>query len=207
MDHSSEYIPISALEHWSYCPRQCGLIHLERTFTDNLYTVRGSHAHERAHEEGSESRPGVRIIRAMPLWSDALGLVGKADVVEMHGDQPYPVEYKVGARQDRAHDDLQLAAQALCLEEMLGFPVERGSIFYRASARRRDVAIDAPLRARVREATAAIRAMLEEEALPPAVYDKRCIRCSLHDACLPRAVAHPRSVLMLQAALFTVSDA
>ncbi len=181
-------IAISALQHWSYCPRQCGLIHLEQTFSENLCTVRGRHAHERADQPGNETRRGARIERALPLWSRRLGLTGKADTVEFVGDVPYPVEYKVGGRKAGGHDEVQLAAQALCLEEMLGVAVPRGALYYHASRQRQEVAIDAALRGRVEETVAAIRAMLASGALPPAPNDSRCPKCSLIDSCLPGVV-------------------
>src|SRR2546430_686008 len=126
----SDLVLISALEHWSYCPRQCALIHVEQTFDENLYTLRGRNAHERVDQPEGELREGVRVERAVPLWSDRLGLVGKSDVVEFHGADPFPVEYKHGPRRKKEHDDLQLCAQALCLEEMTGRSVPRGAIYH-----------------------------------------------------------------------------
>ena len=117
-------IPLSALQHWAYCPRQCGLIHLEQAFDDNLHTQRGQAVHALVDQPGMELRKGLRIERALPVWHDALGLIGKADVVEFEPDgTPYPVEYKHGSRHKAADiaacDDLQLAAQALCLSRAL----------------------------------------------------------------------------------------
>lgn len=202
-------VPISALEHWSYCPRQCGLIHVEQTFTDNAYTVRGHLAHERPHEGPDLTEDGVRIARGVPLWSDSHGLVGKSDVVEFRGPQPYPVEYKVGRRRARfGHDELQLAAQAMCLEEMLGIEVPEGAVFYRASQARRAVAIDETLRALVKYATAEVRSMLRRFELPEALHDDpRCPTCSMVDACLPGIVAHPRRLALLHTALFSPGGA
>lgn len=91
-----ELIPISALEHWSYCARQCALIHLEQTYDENIFTLRGTRAHEHAHTESAGTEDGVRVVRSLPLWSDRVGLIGKADIVEWHGETPFPVEYKVG---------------------------------------------------------------------------------------------------------------
>ena len=93
-----DLVPISALEHYSYCPRQCGLIHLEQVWSENVATTRGQIVHERVDEVGHETRPGTRLEFAMPLWSDQLGLVGRADLVEFRDDVPYPVEYKSGRR-------------------------------------------------------------------------------------------------------------
>jgi CRISPR-associated exonuclease Cas4 len=194
-------VPISAIEHYSYCPRQCALIHVEQTFEENLFTVRGHIAHARV-ELGEEAVDrGVRTARSIALWSERLGLRGKADVVEFRADGPYPVEYKVGRRQS-VHADLQLCAQALCLEEMLGVPVRRGAIYYSALRRRHEVALDERLREQTLEAIGAIRAMLRQQRLPPAPNDARCPNCSLIQACLPSVVAETARLRGLQGALF-----
>src|SRR6266567_8319359 len=134
-----EPIMISALEHYSYCPRQCALIHIEQTFDENIYTLKGHIAHERVDQTITRNEEDMRIERAVPLWSRRLGLVGRADVVEFHGEAPFPVEYKVGPRRKWGHDDLQLCAQALCLEEMTGQEVRHGAIYYHGSRRRKEV--------------------------------------------------------------------
>jgi len=193
---------ISALEHWSYCPRQCGLIHLEQTYTENLYTVRGNHAHEHAHTEGGETSGDVRVVRGISLWSAELGLVGKADVVEFRDRQPFPVEYKVGQRRKWGHEDIQLAAQAMCLEEMLELSVPEGAIFYSRSQRRRVVTVDDSLRALVRQTVESVRAMLAGNTLPGALDDARCPSCSLNDACLPDVVARSQRMKLHHTALF-----
>jgi CRISPR-associated exonuclease Cas4 len=114
-----EPVLISALEHWSYCPRQCGLIHLEQTFDENYYTVRGTVAHERADRGRASTEHGVRIERDVPVWSDRLALIGKVDTVEWSSKGvPYPVEYKSGRKRAWVHEAIQLCAQAMCLEEM-----------------------------------------------------------------------------------------
>lgn len=203
MDSTSpEPILISALEHWSYCPRQCALIHLEQTFSENVHTIRGQHSHERAHAEAEAHEGDVHVVRGMTLWSDRLGLVGKADVVEFHGDQPLPVEYKVGKRGPWRHAELQLGAQALCLEEMLHVDVPQGAVFFRGSGRRRTVAIDDDLRAAVCRAVQDIRGLLRGTVMPPPVNDARCTHCSLQDTCMPEVVARPRRVQLLHTALF-----
>lgn len=183
-------IPISALQHWSYCPRQCALIHVEQSFSDNLHTARGNAVHALVDEPGLERKGSVRIERAMPLWSERLGLIGKADLVEFAADgTPYPVEYKHGPRRQRRHDDLQLAAQAICLEEMTGKTVPAGAIFHFSSRRRREVAIAAELREAVETATAAVRRLFATPGLPPPVNDARCRRCSLAGLCQPKVIA------------------
>jgi CRISPR-associated exonuclease Cas4 len=187
-------IALSALQHWAYCPRQCGLIHLEQAFDENLHTQRGRALHSQVDQPGLELRRGLRVERALPLWSDALGLIGKADVVEFEPDgTPYPVEYKHGSRHKAAEiaacDDLQLAAQALCLEEMTSRAVSEGALFYASSKRRRVVPITDALRDEVRSTALAVRTMLASGALPPPTQDeRRCRGCSLRDRCQPQAV-------------------
>lgn len=157
-----ELVIISALQHYAYCPRQCALIHIEQVFDENVYTLRGRRLHEKVHEAAEFERGDRQIETSVPLWSDRLGLVGQADVVEFDSDGiPYPVEYKSGRRRGvRKADEVQLAAQAICLEEMLGCPVTSGAIYYHASRRRREVAITDRLRADVEEATLAVRILL-----------------------------------------------
>lgn len=193
-------IPLSALQHWAYCPRQCALIHLEQAFDDNLHTLRGQAVHRKADMPGVDTVKGLRVARAVPLWHDGLGLVGKADVVEFATDgAPYPVEYKHGSRHKAAAiaacDDLQLAAQAMCLESMTGHAAPEAALFYASSKRRRVVAITQALRAEVAAATQAVRAMLAAERLPPPLHGElaaqRCRGCSLYDRCQPEAAASP----------------
>ena len=183
-------IPLSALQHWAYCPRQCGLIHLEQAFADNIHTARGQAVHHLVDTPGYEIKSGVRVERALPLWSDRLNLIGKADLVEFHPDGTvFPVEFKHGAKRQKLHDDLQLAAQAMCLEDMLGRPVPKGAIFHATSHRRREVAITSDLQQLVIETAEAIRAMLASGKLPPPVNDSRCKECSLKEICQPEAIA------------------
>ena len=182
-------IMISALEHYSYCPRQCALIHQEQTYDENLYTLRGRAVHKQVDEPEHTVEAGVRVERALSLWSDRLGLTGRADVVEFHGPTPYPVEYKHGPRRQKEHDDLQLCAQALCLEEMTGQAVPEGAIFHHSSRRRRVVYFTPALREKVAQTVVAIRHMAAAPTLPPAVNDARCTHCSLRDACLPSVIA------------------
>lgn len=196
-------IMISALEHYSYCPRQCALIHVEQAFADNVHTKRGNAVHERVDKPGYETSPGIRVERALPLRCERLGLVGKADVVEFHaGGVPYPVEYKHGRKREAKHDDLQLAAQALCLEEMTGKRVEFGAIYHHSSRRRREVRITDALRRQVEEAVLAIRELMLSGTLPPAVNDARCKECSLKELCQPEAMAASAKLHDLRATLF-----
>ena len=194
-------VPISALEHFSYCPRQCALIHVEQTFDENVFTVRGHISHERV-DSGVVTVPrGVRQLRSMPLWSQEYRLIGKADVVEFQPDGPVPVEYKVG-RLTGGHAAIQLCAQALCLEEMLGVPVPVGALYSHATKRRVRVDIDEPLRSRTRSAVSAVRTLITEQQLPAPVNDERCPNCSLVNACLPTVVGEPARIRGHQGALF-----
>lgn len=204
-----EQIPLSALQHWCYCPRQCGLIHLEQVFDENVYTLRGQAVHAKVDKPGVETAKGVRVERAMPLWHDELGLVGKADVVEfLPGGVPYPVEYKHGSRNKAADiaacDDIQLAAQAMCLGAMLGKAVDEGAIYYATSKRRRVVPITAQLRVDVVQTVQAVRQMLASGKLPPPLVAeqaaKRCKACSLLERCQPQATH--TSLMVARAALF-----
>lgn len=183
-------IPISALQHYLYCPRQCALIHIEGTFDENLYTLRGQRTHERVDTPGHEMIVGVRLERALPLFSQTLGLTGRADAVEfLEGGTPHPVEYKTGPRKLKEADDVQLCAQGMCLEEMLGVAVPEGSLYYERTRRRRAVTFDEPLRDLVRTTTQAVRDLFSQPVLPAPVADSRCPNCSLIDACLPYALA------------------
>lgn len=201
-------VPLSALQHSCYCPRQCGLIHLEQAFAENVHTLRGQAVHAAVDTPGFETRAGVRAERALPVFHDGLGLIGKADVVEFGADgAPYPVEYKHGTRQKAAAiarcDDVQLAAQALCLESMSGHAVPEGALFYAKSKRRRVVPITPELRSTVAATTAAIRDMLASARLPPPTTDTaRCRECSLKDICQPETVAPLQSGDALRSRLF-----
>lgn len=200
-------VPLSALQHWVYCPRQCGLIHLEQVFEDNIHTARGQAVHHLVDTPGYEIKSGVRVERALPLWSDQYNLIGKADLVEFHPDGSiYPVEFKHGAKRQKLHDDIQLAAQAICLEDMLGRPVPKGAIFHASSHRRREVAITQALRDLVLATAADIRAMLASSKLPPPVNDARCKACSLKEICQPEALAEQMRLHRLREELFNAAQ-
>lgn len=198
-----EPVAISALEHWSYCPRQCGLIHLEQTYDENYYTLKGSVLHARVDAGKPTTERGVRVLRDQRVWSERLGLIGKADVVELHGDVVYPVEYKSGSYREWDHEAIQLCALAMCLEEMLGVSVPRGAVSYLASRQRREVVFDAALHDRVREATRAVRTMLANERLPDAQHDNRCRACSLATSCMPTVLVRPARLRTAARSLFT----
>lgn len=203
MSDFQDPIPISALQHWRYCPRQCALIHVEQAFDDNVHTARGNAVHATVDQIGETSRGGVRTVRALPLWSERLGLVGRADVVEFLSDgTPYPVEYKHGRKRRRAFDELQLAAQALCLEEMTGRAVREGALFYAGSAKRRRIVVDIELRSEVERVVAEVRGCYVSGRMPPPVNDERCAECSLRDRCQPEALADRERLRVLRLRLF-----
>jgi len=208
MPEEKPLIPLSALQHYSYCPRQCALIHQEQSFEENLFTLRGRRAHERVDAGYTTTEDGVRVERSLPLYSETYDLTGKADVVEFLPDgTPYPVEYKHGPRRAHQHDELQLAAQALCLEEMTGKPVPEGAIYHHSSHRRREVRITPALRRQVIETTKSIRDMLENNTLPPPTDERsRCRGCSLYDLCQPELIAAVTRMKSLRKRLFNPED-
>lgn len=205
---TDDAVPLSALQHYSYCPRQCALIHQEQTFTENVFTVRGRLVHERVDEAASRQEDGVMIHTAVPLWSDRLGLIGKADVVEVRADRsPYPVEYKHGPRRKREHDDIQVAAQALCLEEMTGRPVPEGAVFHHTSRRRRPVPITPELRVRVEELATKVHELFRSGCMPPPADNPAiCRDCSLKEACQPELVKSGKRIQRLAETLFEPDD-
>ncbi|WP_288010265.1 CRISPR-associated protein Cas4 [Kyrpidia sp.] len=180
-------VPLSAIQHYSYCPRQYALIHIEQAWAENIYTAKGRWVHERVDEEGAQSQDGIRVLTGLAVWSDRYGLVGKCDRVEIRGGIPFPVEFKFGRMKASIHDELQLCGQALCLEEMFGVAVPKGAIYHVQSRHRREVLLDDRLRQLVLEIVAEIRGVNHRGVLPPAVNDKRCNRCSLEPICLPDA--------------------
>ncbi len=198
-----EYVLLSMLEHYSYCPRQCALIHREQTYDENVYTLQGNAVHERVDRPGTGTVAGIHTEYSVPLWSDALRLVGKADVVEFHGDTPYPVEYKHGSARHGRHADLQLCGQAMCLEEMTGKDVAIGAVYHFSSRQRREVEFTTALRDQVRMAADAVREIMNAETLPPAVADARCKNCSLIESCLPFVVSAQDENRRHQRRLFT----
>lgn len=202
-----EPVLISALNDFVFCPRRAALKLVEGQWDDNAYTLEGALLHDRADTPGVEERPGVRIVRALPLFSRRLGLVGKADVVEFHrqvdgSEVPYPVDYKRGRRRKWDNDDVQLCAQGLCLEEMLGLAVPAGAIFHAGSKRRREVAFTPALRRLTTDTVAHVRAMVEAQAVPPAALHPKCEGCSLRPVCLPEVTEHPRKVVAFTESLF-----
>lgn len=188
LSEADESLPLSALQHWLFCPRQCALIHIERVWAENQFTAEGRVLHERADAGRPESRDGIRILRAVQIASLRHGLHGVADVVELRGGVPYPVEYKRGRPKAHRADEVQLCAQALCLEEMTGHAVPEGALFYGTARRRKTIAIDADLRALTVEIAQQARAAISTGTLPSPVYEvRRCGACSMQDLCRPIA--------------------
>ncbi len=193
-----DLIPLSALQHYLYCPRQCALIHLEQQWAENRQTAEGRLLHQRADLPQIERRRGVRTVSAMPLLNLELGITGKADVVEFHhtemGERAFPVEYKRGRPKAHRADEVQLCAEGLCLEAMLGTSIEAGALFYGQTRRRKEVTFNSELRELTRNTISSTRIMLSSGQTPSARYEaKRCDACSLLDLCQPRLLGQ-RSV-------------
>ncbi|MDI5984632.1 CRISPR-associated protein Cas4 [Halomonas sp. M4R5S39] len=198
MEDDVRPIPLSALQHMLFCPRQCALIHLEQQWAENRYTAEGRILHERADHLGHERRRGIHTAMALPLASEALGLTGVADVVEFDESREpavvRPIEYKRGRPNAHRADEVQLCAQALCLEDMLNVRVEYGALYYGKTRRRKSVAFDDELRALTLRVIAETRALFDNNRTPPAIYEpKRCDHCSLVDACQPQVMGKQRS--------------
>ena len=195
-----DLIPISALQHYLYCPRQFGLIHVEGIWTENVQTAQGRVLHKRADLPGASSRKGMRTITSMPLRHYMLRLVGIADVVEMRTEDdgknvPYPVEYKRGRPKPHRADEVQLCAQALCLEEMFGVGLQEGALFYGVTRHRVTVPLDRELRELTISAIKEVTSILSAGSTPRAVYEpKKCDACSLIDDCQPRLLAREKTV-------------
>jgi CRISPR-associated exonuclease Cas4 len=200
-----DLLPLSALQHLLFCERQAALIHLEQVWAENSLTVEGKHLHERVDIGPGESRGDLRIARGLPLRNLRLGLSGKADAVELHrvpdGEpgarlpdtpgawRPFPVEYKRGRPKRHRADEVQLCAQALCLEEMLATAVPAGALFYGQTRRRLDIAFDSVLRQETENAAARLHRLFASRITPPPVREPKCDQCSLLDICMPGAPA------------------
>lgn len=215
MYQEDDLLPLSGLQHMSFCERRWALIHIEGQWEENLYTSEGRLLHERAHSGEVESRPGVLIRRTLPLRSFRLGLSGQADIVEFVpcGEnepgvpmsrrkglwRPYPIEYK---RSRDKHGGtayrIQLCAQALCLEEMMNVPVPEGAVFDGQSKRRDRILFDDSLRAEVHDLASRMHSLLEARKTPPPIYERKCEQCSLNTVCLPRGIQAVRATQYLK---------
>jgi CRISPR-associated exonuclease Cas4 len=196
-DFMSDPIPIAALNEFAYCPRRCALMQIEGIWADNEHTILGSAAHQNIDLSGYEVDRGVRIVRSLPVFSVSLGIAGIADVVEFHPDKIVPVEYKKGRRRRFQNDDIQVCAQAMCLEEMFSCLIERGFVFHAASKRRREVICNQTLRSVVRESIEGVRRLIAESKVPAAHLRPQCDGCSLHQICLPE-LTDPENLLRLR---------
>lgn len=190
-----ELLPLSALQHLAFCERQWALIHLERQWVENRLTAEGRILHDAAHEESTEIRDGIKICRGLRLRSLRWGLTGQADVVEFHAEGPVPVEYKRGRPRLEACDDVQLCAQALCLEEMLSVTVLAGDLFYGQRRRRTRIVFDAVLRSRTEKLIARLHELQGLGVTPRAQYEPKCENCSLIGICLPKSRTDVRAYL------------
>jgi len=194
-----DLLPLSALQHHLFCPRQCALIHVEQAWAENSFTAEGRVLHAATSELGAETRRGVRVVTSMPLVSRRLGVSGIADLVELHTVEggswrPFPVEYKRGKPKAHRADEVQLCAQAMALEEMFDVELAEGALFYGEHRRRTSVTLDEALRALTSEVASATRTAIRSGHTPPPVYAKaKCGRCSLLDLCQPRRLVRPQS--------------
>jgi len=215
MYDEDDLLPLAALQHLAFCERQWALIYLEGLWAENVLTTQGRQLHKKAaHGPQTEIRPDMRVARGLRVHSFRLGLSGVTDIVEfrrlapgktdgarLEGVeglwQPFPVEYKRGRPKPGPCDEIQLCAQALCLEEMLGCAVPRGALFYGVPRRRTDVEFDQPLRDRTIALAGHLHRLTAEAKTPPPPPGKKCRNCSLRDICIPRAFrgANPREYL------------
>ena len=199
MEQKDEYLQLSGLQHFSFCRRQWALIHIENQWSENLRTIEGNLFHNRAHDEQRRERRGdTLILRGLPIVSHTLKLSGQCDVLEFHaspkgvhlrGEEglwiPFPVEYKRGAPKENFADQLQLCAQAICLEEMLCCSISEGALFYGETRRRTAVLFTEELREKVRLTTAEMHQMFRRSYTPKVRPTKSCNACSLKELCLP----------------------
>ena len=200
MYSEDDLLPISGLQHLLFCERQAALVLIENLWEENTFTADGRIKHERAHEVGTEARPGARVARGLRLRSLTLGLTGMADIVEFHRTddstgialegveglwQPVPVEYKRGRLRKEDGYELQLCAQAVCLEEMLCAEIPRGYIYYGKTNRRLEIAFNKDLRQKTVMAAVHLHELLSAGVTPKAAHTRKCERCSLISLCLP----------------------
>lgn len=196
-------IPLSALNQFMFCPRRAALIHVEGVFTENHYTLQGNLIHEHADLAGYEVVKGVKLLRALPVWSERLGLNGKCDIVEQRADgSHFPVEFKLGKRRKWLNNDVQLCAQALCLEEMFGSSVPFGAVFHANSKRRQEVEFTVELRHLTVQTAREMHELISAGRVPASIYKPACEECSLFQTCLPKATGNDGSALRLLKQLF-----
>ncbi|MEH2355491.1 CRISPR-associated protein Cas4 [Nostoc sp.] len=191
--NQTEYISIAALNQYAYCPHRCWRMFCAGEFTDNQYTIEGTSLHDRVHTTSDVQRGETWQVRAIWLKSEQYKLIGKSDLIEAESGQVYPVEYKRGRKGEWDNDELQVCAQALCLEEMTGQPVTTGYIYYAHSHQRQLVEINQELRQSAIATIESVTNLLETGAMPKPVYSKCCQGCSLYSQCLPKATDKVKS--------------
>jgi CRISPR-associated exonuclease Cas4 len=200
-----EPLPLSLLNDFLYCPRRAGLKIVEGWRSANEHTARGDIVHEHADLAGYEIAKGVTLLRALPVWSERLGLNGKCDIVELRPDGGlFPVEFKLGKRRQWENDDSQLCAQALCLEEMFGQSISSGAVFHAHSKRRREVEFTTALRDLTERAVQELHRLTQAGHVPSASFKPACEECSLFQICLPRATTADGRASRLSRALFNI---
>ncbi len=194
-DTNAKPVPISALQHYAYCPRQCALIHLEQSWAENRFTAQGRIVHQRVDSKKAETRHGLRVERSVEVRSEKYNLSGKLDALEIDIDsgELCPVEYKRGKPKLHDWDRIQLCAQALCLEEMRNTRIEVAALWYWETRRRDPVSIDDQLRALTINTIEAVRLQFESGMTPAAVKTPRCRACSLNELCSPDLSASDHS--------------
>jgi CRISPR-associated exonuclease Cas4 len=190
MYEEADLLPLSGLQHLAFCERQWGLIHIEQSWEENRLTAEGRVLHDKVDEPHYETREGMRLVRALPLRCLRLGLSGRADLVEFPvrrsaGGPPVPVEFKRGRPKRVDADDVQLCAQALCLEEMTGESIAVGFLYYHQTRHRHEVPIDQMLRSRVERLAARMHELHAKGVTPRAERAPKCAQCSLVELCQP----------------------
>jgi CRISPR-associated exonuclease Cas4 len=210
MYSEDDLLMLSALQHIAFCERQCALIHIEQVWKENRLTAQGRLMHERVHGQENETRGDIRSVRGLRLRSLELGIAGVADLVEFHRCteaeagitlagakgkwRVFPVEYKRGKPKKDRCDEVQLCAQAMCLEEMLTTKILTGALYYGAQVKRHEVEFDTSLRDETINAAHRLHILVESGKTPPAKYEKKCDSCSMEDLCCPHLSGKNESV-------------
>lgn len=195
MYQENDYLLLSGLQHIKFCPRQCALIHIEQQWSENFFTASGRVQHEKVHSGFAESRRAVRTERDLKIASSVLGIIGQTDAVEFYPDgKIIPIEYKHGEPKEDTCDEVQLCAQAICLEEMLNRKIDNGALFYFKTKKRISVAITDELRAETIALAKEFHTLVESGTTPKAAYTKQCESCSFIDVCFPDSAGRNKSV-------------
>ncbi|MEW6536430.1 MAG: CRISPR-associated protein Cas4 [Candidatus Auribacterota bacterium] len=182
----NQIVPISALEHYLYCPRQCALIHNEGVFTDNVLTISGKLDHQRVDDVNCFYEHNARRETSFPVFSHIYGIIGVVDVVEFQSNGTiYPVDHKHGRKVLWQQAAVQLCAYALCLEEMFNVSINKGAIYHASSKKRSEVAMEEKLRMKTATAIIETRNIIVSGVLPPPHYGSICKNCSLISDCMP----------------------